>query len=667
MDVVSTCPLRVSARVWPSAHGWGMTVVCKAVYRLLPGESELDAHQEAPNEEDSHWDDDPRRSLSSASDLVPFKARPEVLLVGSAFAPGGRPARSIVTRLVVAEVDKSIEAFCDRAFRQTGELVEGLRVAQVPLRYERAGGGPGTWNPVGVRHDADPDAYGMVALPNLQPPATHVAYRGTFVEPVGYGPIAPSWPARAQRVGPNAAGFLPARWHQRPLPPGFDPAFFNAAPPDQQVSELRSNERIVLENLHRDHPRLVTSLPGIRPAAVAERAGGQRERVTLTADTLAIDTGRGTCAMVWRGWIRLSHPEEAGRVVFSIDAPAFRAPAPAAVTAPQPRVVGGSTWPASPQAGRGPATPFGGATEAPVDTKSTLPAIPFAGKARAMPFVSPPAGADASPSALFRSPWPSSPGIAEPAPAPLRPHPSAGSTLTDASPPVGDLLPFRSDEPPDSEPTTRAAHPSLPSVPELVPMLARAPALAYEPVPPVEARPPSPPPPVVEAPPEPAPPGDVEPAGAEPAAPPAPPREPEPGDFPIERCAALTAAIAMDRPGAEALLTSEGLAQDRWAAIAKHWDDAIRDERARGRTALLKAFDAAYVASIEERRGPVQVEEYARLVVGAERGSAAGVAADLGLPKGAPMRIERVWAARMVKDPALARRVRAAIAAERER
>src|SRR4051812_22973725 len=123
MDVVSICPLAVASRVWPSVHGeLTLTVVCKATYLLAPAECPLHPHQGPPNEEDTYWDDDPRRSLSSASDLVPFKPRADVVLVGSAFAPGGRPAQSTVARLVLGEIDKAVEAFADRAFRQTGEL-----------------------------------------------------------------------------------------------------------------------------------------------------------------------------------------------------------------------------------------------------------------------------------------------------------------------------------------------------------------------------------------------------------------------------------------------------------------------------------------------------------------------------------------------------------------
>ncbi|WP_044250029.1 DUF2169 domain-containing protein, partial [Chondromyces apiculatus] len=168
MDVVSACALPVSARVWPTLRsGWTLTVVCKATYLLSPVESTLLPTQEAPTEEDTTWDDDPSRSLSASTDILPFKPRADIVLVGSAYAPGKTPARSFVTRLLVGDLDKSIEVHAGRAWTQDGHLREGPRVTKVPLRYERAAGGPDTWNPVGVRRDAPPDMYGMRPLPDL--------------------------------------------------------------------------------------------------------------------------------------------------------------------------------------------------------------------------------------------------------------------------------------------------------------------------------------------------------------------------------------------------------------------------------------------------------------------------------------------------------------------
>jgi hypothetical protein len=319
MDVVSNCPLPVAGRVWASVRGsLTLTIACKATYVLLPGLSQLAPEQEPINEDDNHWDDDPARSLCAPSDLAPYKPTGDVVLVGYAFAPSRVPVPSFHVRLIVGEIDKSIEVFGDRAWSPDGALSEPTRILRVPLRYERAGGGPGTWNPVGIRADA-PDMYGRLLVPNLIPPGKLPAQRGEFVEPIGFGPIAPTWPTRAEKLGPYASVWDHKNWHERSLPEGFDFSFFNVAPPDQRLSEIRRNERLVLENLHPEHPRLVTSLPDLQPRAMAERAAGRRDEIPLVGDSMWIDTERGLCTVVWRGRIGLTHPQEAGRVTVILD------------------------------------------------------------------------------------------------------------------------------------------------------------------------------------------------------------------------------------------------------------------------------------------------------------------------------------------------------------
>jgi hypothetical protein len=327
MDVVSTCPLPVASVLWqPRAGKWTLTFVCKATYRLAPTESELASEQEPPNEDDNFWDDDATRSLYAPSDLVPFKARADVILVGNAFAPRRDPVRSLIAQLIVGQMTKSIECFCDRMWTLDGQLREGPKFTKLPLRYERAGGGPDTTNPVGMRPDAA-DAYGMLYLPNLQQPADPVPKRGDVVEPIGFGPIAPAWPSRVQRLGRHAATWFEGAWNSRPLPEDLDPSFFNCAPLDQQVDAIRTGERLILENLHPEHPRLVTNLPAATPRAVLERPGAAPEAVKLMCDTLWIDTDRSLCTLVYRGRVALDHRAQQGRVVVSMDAPtSARAP-----------------------------------------------------------------------------------------------------------------------------------------------------------------------------------------------------------------------------------------------------------------------------------------------------------------------------------------------------
>jgi hypothetical protein len=309
MDVVSLCPLRAASLSWqPRPGARSLTVVCKATYELRPGESVLAEHQEYPNDDENHWDDDPARSVYSPSDLVPFKPRGDVLLVGHAFAPNREPVRSLVARLAVAGVDKAIEVHGERFWAPDGGVREGQPFARMPLRYERAAGGPDTDNPVGMRLD------GAEALPNLQPPGAAIARRGDRFAPVGFGPIAAVWPARIDRLGAHAETWRRGTFFGRPLPDDLDASFFNAAPPDQQVDRIADTAAVVLENLSAQHPILTTSLPGLRPRSFVARRGKGLAELPLTADTLWIDTDRSLCTLVWRGQLPLLHGLDEGKV-----------------------------------------------------------------------------------------------------------------------------------------------------------------------------------------------------------------------------------------------------------------------------------------------------------------------------------------------------------------
>ncbi|WP_437310175.1 DUF2169 family type VI secretion system accessory protein [Sorangium sp. So ce388] len=330
MDVVSDGSLPVASLLWQArASTWVLTVVCKATFTLAPAESPLAPAQEPIRERDAYRDDDPARSLIEASDLAPLKQGADVVLVGHAHAPGGKPARSLVARMVVGEIDKAIQASCDRLFTQEGELQEGARFTKMPLDYERAAGGPDTENPSGIDREARDDR-GRTTVPNLLPVDQVVSSPDDSIAAVGFGPIAPAWPLRHRRLGKHAAAWSSGALLSNLLPEDFDRSFFNVAPLDQRLQELCADERILLENLHPLHPRLVTSLPGVRPrATITGRAGGPRDLV-MRCDTLVIDTDRLLCTVTWRGQLPLASPKEAGQVRVELERPAKQAPAEAA-------------------------------------------------------------------------------------------------------------------------------------------------------------------------------------------------------------------------------------------------------------------------------------------------------------------------------------------------
>ena len=315
MDVVSVCPLRVASLVWQPRRGsWALTVICKATFRLAPAEASLAPEQEYPAEEENHWNDDPARSLYSPSDLAPFKPSAEVTLVGHAFAPRGEHVSRLMVRLIVGEVDKSIEVRADQSFTHDGSLREGPRFTKMPMRYERAAGGPDTSNPVGLRMDS-PNALGVTNIPNLRPPGSNVTSPRDFIEPTGFGPVASGWPARRDARARVSPAWTDASLAREPLPEGLEGRYFMAAPADQRLAELRADERLVLEHLHPDHPRLVTSLPGIEPRVFCEQPMRPPVELGMKCDTLWIDTDRSIATLTWRGQLELASPDAPGRVV----------------------------------------------------------------------------------------------------------------------------------------------------------------------------------------------------------------------------------------------------------------------------------------------------------------------------------------------------------------
>ncbi len=671
MHVESSCRLPVASILWqPRADAHALTIICKSTYVLTPGESPLADQQDPPCKADDYWNDDARWSLRLASDMAPFKRRADVILVGHAYAPRQQPVASLMARFAVGNLEKSILVYGERAFTHDGTLLDLSRFVMMPLRWENAGGGPDTVNPVGVRADAPSDSRGLLALPNLQLPSAFFTDRARFVEPVGLGPVAPTWPWRRSKLHRHAAGWDHARWNERPLPWDIDAAYFNAAPPDQQVDDLRPDARIMLENLHFEHAHLVTRLALVVPRAVVSWGIGAVQEIPLRCDTLWIDVDRGVCSLTWRGHLLLDHPQRAGHVVVSTQA----APVPTSPTAHHREDVADETltaslWPITAELPFVPAPPMTSQPSILQSATGTL-IVPSSGGKAALPFTGSVGQRSASP--------PAAKPLPTPAPARGLMPGSSLDTMMLVTPPLAsprEALPF-GETPTIARPLVRP--PVIPLVPEMVPYSAE---IAQR----TDVRPRSVEVPArMEPPAEPAmigPLATVEmvsrseepeaptaaPAATPPSAPIAPVEERLPLEvYPIERCAAIAASRARRKADAARILEESELTEALWQKLDKYWGDATQAEIRRGKTALLKAYDAAYVARLEEERGPISIEEYARISVASERGTTALVLAELTLPKGAAMRIERTWVDLLSEDARLAKHFGVAVDAARE-
>ena len=166
------------------------------------------------------------------ADFVPYKLATDVVLNGTAFAPGGRPAREFITSLEVSRAKKSVRVVGDRLcrYRSGGDPVFGdpQPFTEMPLRYERAYGGvdvesdhraqfPYPRNPLGKGFAIDnvKGAIEGLELPNLEDPADpltparvvcgHIQNWPKQPMPTGFGWYSKFWHPRA-----GWAGILPA-------------------------------------------------------------------------------------------------------------------------------------------------------------------------------------------------------------------------------------------------------------------------------------------------------------------------------------------------------------------------------------------------------------------------------------------------------------------------
>jgi uncharacterized protein YjbI with pentapeptide repeats len=282
----------------------------KGTLRLSAGE--LAAWADPPDDVsgDVYVDEDPAKSLHYPSDFAVFKPRADILLVGHAHAPGGKPQTGLQTRLTVGSFSKAVyvagDATWQGGFGAPPTISGPQPFVRMPLGYEFAYGGPGfEHNPLGRGYRSD-------QVPNLRSSGRPPAGPGDPADPVGFGPIPPAWSQRHSLLGTYTANYLKERWPW--FPADFDWGYFNTAPRDQQIDGyLRGDEEITLENLHAQHPVLKSRLPGVRVRCFLEDRLPRGERrfreVPLHLDTLWIDAATLKLVLVWRGTADVRTPK----------------------------------------------------------------------------------------------------------------------------------------------------------------------------------------------------------------------------------------------------------------------------------------------------------------------------------------------------------------------
>jgi hypothetical protein len=260
-------------------------------------------------------------SVRTESDLAPAKPTADILVVGTARAPGGVACPAWPVSVTVGAVEKHLRVTGPRAWVRGPRgytLTDPEPCAEVPLRYELAFGGVANRDDREVAYEPNPLGVGFVPAladerrerieaPRIEDPRDPVTELGASHRPEGFGVWGRTWAPRLQRAGTYDEAWRRERWPLLPL--DFDFAYWNCAHPDLIAPALlRGDEAVALAGFHPEGERRF-HLPGHEVFLLLERTEGEGESHTLPLDTLVIDVDRAKVVMVYRRVLPWPRPE----------------------------------------------------------------------------------------------------------------------------------------------------------------------------------------------------------------------------------------------------------------------------------------------------------------------------------------------------------------------
>lgn len=321
-------PFPVGTLLWEDDRGRPqLTILVKATLCMNPGKVTVADEQLPVFPADEPNADHPNSSLRFESDLVPFKPRADIVLVGQAHVPRGRSVKELDVRLRVGERQQMIRVFGNRkwwfptAFALVPKITEPEPFVTMPLVYERAFGGIDAAaalycheNLVGTGFVGKlcKESLHDKALPNLEDPGNLIHSWNTRPKPVGFGFYGRGWKPRLGYAGTYDEKY---RKERAPLPPlDFSYLIYNGAHPDLQFEGyLRGDEMVELENLSSEG-NIQFQLPGIRPRIGLVRhntgSSARREEARMALDTLVLLPDQKSLYAVFRAVCPLSSLEE---------------------------------------------------------------------------------------------------------------------------------------------------------------------------------------------------------------------------------------------------------------------------------------------------------------------------------------------------------------------
>jgi len=318
--VVNMGPIAAQSVLFSMMRGHaGLIGVIKGTFEFINGGPATHASEQMQlSNNDVDAGEDNATVVRYESDFVPVKPHADILCVGNAYAPGGRPATECMVSFGVGKWNKTIRVIGNRVWRSKLRRwivfpTDPEPFISLPVSYENTYGGtdvflekepqPYAANPIGKGYCKSGKGLDGLPLPNLEDPAHPIKSWGDRPRPMGFGPIGRTWQPRLKKAGTYDEKWIKERAPALPL--DFDEGYYNCAPEDQQIPYLRGDEEVRVTNMHPQYPNFVSRLPGIRVRCLFQRdlQSDFVEEMPMNLDTLWIDMEQLQMVLVWRGRI----------------------------------------------------------------------------------------------------------------------------------------------------------------------------------------------------------------------------------------------------------------------------------------------------------------------------------------------------------------------------
>jgi hypothetical protein len=250
-------------------------------------------------------------------DFAPRKPRCDILLLGSAYAPRGRPATRVDVGVRVGNWSKSFTVVGPRHWDcglATLRATSPEPFVSQPISYDVAFGGTDLLHDDPAQHAAymaNPAGRGFhkhlrkewvdgKPLPFTEESGQNVTDPNGKYRPMSFGPVGRGWEPRSK-----LAGTYDDEWMEKHfpfLPPDFDEGYFQAAPLNQQVSLDFFKDgplEVTLSNLTPEGVTQFTIPQLMAPVHVFPKKG-EREDYIATLDTVLIESDLQRFSLSWR-------------------------------------------------------------------------------------------------------------------------------------------------------------------------------------------------------------------------------------------------------------------------------------------------------------------------------------------------------------------------------